>query len=58
MISLAMDGFTGAIQDRMRAEHKSKSGHMMLSMNLWSTLFSGIGSFSMFSRNNSCISDF
>lgn len=40
MISLAMDGFTGAIQDRMRAEHQSKSGHMMLSMNLWSTLFS------------------
>jgi len=42
MISLAMDGLTGAVQDRMRAEHQSKSGHMMLSMNLWSTLFSGV----------------
>ncbi|GAB6031946.1 hypothetical protein CHUAL_010330 [Chamberlinius hualienensis] len=42
LISLAMDGFTGAVQDRMRAEHQSKSGHMMLSMNLWSVLFSGI----------------
>ena len=34
-----MDGMTGAIQERMKAEFSSKSGHMMLNMNLWSTLF-------------------
>lgn len=39
VLSLAMDGFTGAIQERMRAEHQSKSGHMMLNMNLWSSIF-------------------
>lgn len=41
IISLSLDGFTGAIQERMKTEHKTKSGHMMLNMNLWSTLFSG-----------------
>ncbi|GIY23838.1 solute carrier family 35 member B1 [Caerostris extrusa] len=38
LISLTLDGVTGAIQDRMRAEYQSKSGHMMYSINLWSTL--------------------
>ena len=38
-----MDGITGAIQERMRAEHKTKSSHMMLNMNAWSTLYLGIG---------------
>jgi len=38
-LSLTMDGITGAIQERMRAEHKTKSSHMMLSMNLWSTAY-------------------
>lgn len=37
-----MDGFTGAIQERMTSEYKTKSCHMMLQMNLWSTLFLGI----------------
>ena len=32
----------GIIQDKMRIEHKTKSGHMMLKMNIWSALFSGI----------------
>ncbi|XP_012265244.2 solute carrier family 35 member B1 [Athalia rosae] len=41
VLSLAMDGLTGAVQERMRAEHKSKSGHMMLSMNFWSAIISG-----------------
>lgn len=42
LLSLTMDGLTGAIQERMRAEHKTKSSHMMLNMNLWSVLFLGV----------------
>ncbi|XP_029167678.1 solute carrier family 35 member B1 isoform X2 [Nylanderia fulva] len=42
LLSLTMDGLTSAVQERMRAEHKSKSGHMMLNMNLWSVIFSGM----------------
>ncbi|XP_046816980.1 solute carrier family 35 member B1 isoform X2 [Vespa velutina] len=42
LLSLMMDGLTSAVQERMRAEHKSKSGHMMLNMNQWSAVFSGI----------------
>lgn len=42
LLSLAMDGLTSAVQERMRAEYKSKSGHMMLNMNVWSVIFSGI----------------
>lgn len=42
VLSLLMDGLTGAVQERMRAEHQSKSGHMMLNMNLWSCLFLSI----------------
>lgn len=40
-----MDGMTGAIQERMKAECESKSGHMMLNMNLWSTLYLTVGVF-------------
>ncbi|CAD6239887.1 GSCOCG00002404001-RA-CDS [Cotesia congregata] len=40
-LSLMMDGFTSAAQERMRAEHKSSSGHMMMNMNFWSMVFSG-----------------
>ncbi|XP_076067912.1 solute carrier family 35 member B1 homolog meigo isoform X1 [Oratosquilla oratoria] len=36
LCSLTMDGLTGAVQERMIAESKTKSGHMMLNMNLWS----------------------
>ncbi|KAL7300988.1 hypothetical protein TKK_0006265 [Trichogramma kaykai] len=42
ILSLIMDGLTSAVQDRMRANHKTKSGHMMLNMNLWSVGFSGV----------------
>ncbi|RWS31215.1 solute carrier family 35 member B1-like protein [Leptotrombidium deliense] len=42
LFSLLMDGFTGAVQERMKSEHQTKSGHMMLNMNLWSILFLGI----------------
>lgn len=41
LLSLTMDGLTSAVQERMRAEHNSKSGHMMLNMNIWSVIFSG-----------------
>lgn len=41
LLSLTMDGLTSAVQERMRAEHNSKSGHMMLNINGWSAVFSG-----------------
>ncbi|XP_043286949.1 solute carrier family 35 member B1 [Venturia canescens] len=41
LLSLTMDGLTSAVQERMRGEHKTKSGHMMVNMNLWSIIFSG-----------------
>lgn len=41
-LSLTMDGITGAVQERMRAEYKTKSLHMMSSINKWSILFLGI----------------
>lgn len=39
VLSLSMDGITGAIQERMKAEHATKSGHMMYKVNLWSTVY-------------------
>ena len=36
LLSLTLDGVTGAIQDRMRAESSTKPYPMMLKMNLWS----------------------
>lgn len=39
LLSLTMDGLTAAIQERMRGEYQTKSGHMMLNMNLWSIMF-------------------
>jgi len=41
LLSLTMDGLTSAVQERMRGEHKTKSGNMMLNMNFWSLIFSG-----------------
>jgi len=43
LFSLAMDGTTGAIQEKIRAQHTSRSNQMMLQMNLWSTLYLFIG---------------
>ena len=40
-----MDGLTGAIQERMKGEHQTKSGHMMFNMNLWSILYLVTASF-------------
>ena len=42
LVSLTCDGLTGAVQERMKAEHGTKSGHMMKAMNLWSLLYLGI----------------
>lgn len=39
ILSLSMDGVTGAIQERMKSEYQTKSGHMMYKMNLWSTFY-------------------
>lgn len=39
LLSLTMDGLTGAIQERMKTEHQTKSGHMMFKINLWSTFY-------------------
>ena len=43
ILSLIMDGLTGAIQERMKTEYQSKSGHMMLHMNLWSVGYLAFG---------------
>ena len=43
ILSLIMDGLTGAVQERMRGEHQTKSGHMMLNMNFWSIVYLGLG---------------
>ncbi|XP_071447518.1 solute carrier family 35 member B1 homolog [Hetaerina americana] len=45
LASLAMDGLTGAVQERMKAEHETRSWHMMLCMNKWSCLFAGTAVF-------------
>ena len=42
-MSLTCDGLTGAVQERMKAEHSTKSGHMMKAMNKWSIFYLGIG---------------
>lgn len=41
VLSLSMDGLTGAIQERMRAASKPSAQHMMLGMNYWSTIMLG-----------------
>lgn len=38
ILSLSMDGLTGAIQDRMRSSSRPSAQQMMLAMNGWSTL--------------------
>lgn len=40
-LSLAMDGLTGAIQERMRSSSSPSGQQMMLAMNFWSTLMLG-----------------
>jgi hypothetical protein len=43
MVSLAFDGLTGGIQDKIRDKHKVQAYHMMYSMNIWSCLWASIG---------------
>jgi len=43
--SLLLDGVTGAIQEKMRAESATKPYPMMLKMNLWSILVLGLAVF-------------
>ncbi|GFO02629.1 solute carrier family 35 member b1 [Plakobranchus ocellatus] len=43
LISLTLDGLTGASQDRMRSFHKTGANSMMLFVNLFSVLWLGIG---------------
>ncbi|XP_029841369.3 solute carrier family 35 member B1 isoform X1 [Ixodes scapularis] len=38
LLSLSLDGITGAVQERMKSEYQTKSGHMMLMMNFWATV--------------------
>ncbi len=41
-MSLTCDGLTGAVQERMKSEYATKSGHMMLAINKWSIGYLGV----------------
>lgn len=43
IVSLTLDGLTGASQDKMRSAHKTGAYHMMLYVNMWSVLWLAIG---------------
>jgi len=43
VISLAFDGVTGGIQDKLRADYRTQTHRMMLWMNIWSSLYLVIG---------------
>ncbi|XP_018093537.1 solute carrier family 35 member B1 [Xenopus laevis] len=43
LLSLTLDGLTGVSQDHMRAHFQTGSNHMMLNINMWSSLFLGAG---------------
>ncbi|KAG9333438.1 hypothetical protein JZ751_011598 [Albula glossodonta] len=43
LLSLTLDGLTGVAQDHMRSRYQTGPNHMMLNINLWSTLVLGIG---------------
>ncbi|CAL8287977.1 unnamed protein product [Boreogadus saida] len=42
LLSLTMDGLTGVFQDHMRTRFQTGAYHMMLNINLWSTLVLGL----------------
>ena len=42
MVSLAFDGLTGGIQDKIRDRNQVQAYHMMYSMNIWSCLWASI----------------
>lgn len=39
LLSLAADGLTGAVQDKMNSQHRTDPHQMMYNMNFWSTLY-------------------
>ncbi|KAJ8389973.1 hypothetical protein AAFF_G00112580 [Aldrovandia affinis] len=43
LLSLTLDGLTGVAQDHMRGRYQTSPNHMMLNINLWSTLVLMIG---------------
>jgi len=43
LISLTLDGLTGAAQDSMRSQHRTATYDMMINANVWSILYLGIG---------------
>lgn len=43
LLSLTLDGLTGVSQDHMRGRFQTSPYHMMLNINLWSTLWLGMG---------------
>ncbi|KAK2145697.1 hypothetical protein LSH36_662g02028 [Paralvinella palmiformis] len=42
LVSLFLDGITGGVQDKLRAEHRSPTHCMMLWMNVWSVIYLGV----------------
>uniref|UniRef100_A0A3Q3X2P9 Solute carrier family 35 member B1 n=1 Tax=Mola mola TaxID=94237 RepID=A0A3Q3X2P9_MOLML len=42
LVSLTLDGLTGVAQDHMRARFQTSANHMMLNINMWSTLVLGL----------------
>ncbi|TKS92280.1 Solute carrier family 35 member B1 [Collichthys lucidus] len=42
LVSLTLDGLTGVAQDHMRARFQTGANHMMLNINLWSSLVLGL----------------
>uniref|UniRef100_A0AAR2KDY9 Solute carrier family 35 member B1 n=1 Tax=Pygocentrus nattereri TaxID=42514 RepID=A0AAR2KDY9_PYGNA len=42
ILSLTLDGLTGVAQDHMRGRFQTGANHMMLNVNLWSTLVLGL----------------
>ncbi|XP_068194084.1 solute carrier family 35 member B1 [Antennarius striatus] len=42
LVSLTLDGLTGVAQDHMRGHFQTSANHMMLNINLWSTLVLGL----------------
>ncbi|XP_077476082.1 solute carrier family 35 member B1 [Stigmatopora argus] len=41
LVSLTLDGLTGVAQDHMRSRFQTSANHMMLNINLWSTVLLG-----------------
>lgn len=48
LVSLTLDGVTGAVQERMRSDHKTGANSMMFNINVWSILWSAIGMSQLF----------